>query len=118
MHWRAARPRDECYRLREALKEAAREDIEREAREAQNKQQKQDDATKVAKEQELMWRQKVFERMALRADKNAKLNCRNDSECKKAFAIAQIYVNQKSDTKIQLATDTIMIFLLKRWRRG
>lgn len=36
------------------------------------------------------------------------VNCPTDILCRKAFALAQIYVSTKSDMKIQIATDTII----------
>jgi hypothetical protein len=42
------------------------------------------------------------------AERGSRVVCTADSECRKAFALAQIYVSTKTDMKIQLATDTII----------
>lgn len=42
------------------------------------------------------------------ADRGSRLTCANDTECRKAFSLAQIYVSTKTDMKIQFATDTII----------
>lgn len=47
---------------------------------------------------------------ALIADskRGARHTCANESDCRKAFSLAQIYVSTTSDMKIQIATDTII----------
>jgi hypothetical protein len=42
------------------------------------------------------------------ASRGSRVSCASDLECKKAFALAQIFVSTKTDMKIQLATDTII----------
>jgi hypothetical protein len=42
------------------------------------------------------------------AEANSRLICKSESQCRKAFAIAQIFINQHSDMKIQVSTDTIV----------
>jgi hypothetical protein len=44
----------------------------------------------------------------LQAFKKANFLCNGSSNCKKAFSHTQIFINQNSDMKIQLATDTII----------
>lgn len=42
------------------------------------------------------------------AAEHATVTCKSKATCNKAFALAQIYVQQHSDQKIQVATDTII----------
>lgn len=42
------------------------------------------------------------------AARGSRVTCASDAECRKAFALAQIFVSTKTDMKIQLATDTII----------
>lgn len=46
--------------------------------------------------------------LAVEAEEGSRVRCGTESECRKAFALAQIYVSTKTDMKIQLATDTII----------
>lgn len=42
------------------------------------------------------------------AEAKAVITCRNKAACDKAFSLTQIYINQTSDQKIQIANDTII----------
>jgi hypothetical protein len=42
------------------------------------------------------------------ATRAARISCRSTNECQKAFALTQIFINEKADMKIQLATDSIV----------
>lgn len=42
------------------------------------------------------------------AARGSRFVCLTDSDCRKAFSLAQIFVSTKTDMKIQLATDTII----------
>jgi hypothetical protein len=42
------------------------------------------------------------------AAERARFVCRGDDECRKAFALAQVFVSDNADMKIQVATDTIV----------
>lgn len=44
----------------------------------------------------------------LAAAEHSTVTCKSKAACSKAFALAQIYVQQHSDQKIQVATDTII----------
>jgi hypothetical protein len=44
----------------------------------------------------------------LAAAENSTVTCKGKEACRKAFALAQVYVQQRSDQKIQVATDTII----------
>lgn len=44
----------------------------------------------------------------LAAAQQSTITCKSKAMCSKAFALAQIYVQQHSDQKIQVATDTII----------
>lgn len=50
----------------------------------------------------------VFAALAREASLGSRFTCSTDAECRKAFALAQIYVSTMTDMKIQLATDTIV----------
>lgn len=54
--------------------------------------------------------QQEVARAALLADaaRGSRLTCADDTECRKAFSLAQIYVSTMTDMKIQFATDTII----------
>ena len=43
-----------------------------------------------------------------KAEQAAVISCGDKTACDKAFSLTQIYINQTSDQKIQLATDTIV----------
>ena len=66
------------------------------------------DEIEQRRERERAERRALLVDMVERQRMGSKFICRDDIECKKAFSIAQIYVNQNSDMKIQLATDTIV----------
>ena len=42
------------------------------------------------------------------AESNASVRCREKLECDKVFSLTQIFINDESDMKIQLATDSIV----------
>lgn len=44
----------------------------------------------------------------LKAARESTVICKDKVSCAKAFALAQVYVSEKSDQKIQVATDTII----------
>jgi len=65
-----------------------------EARRKQEKQEEEEALKSIAAE--------------LKAKENAIVICKDKATCSKVFALAQIYVQQNADQKIQVATDTII----------
>lgn len=64
---------------------------------------------RVAAEAEKLAQERAIEAaLAVDADRGSRFPCGSDTDCRKAFSMAQIYVSTKTDMKIQLATDTII----------
>lgn len=77
------------------------------------KRQRQEEADRLAAEREERERREAEElAKALEDEKNALaqsiITCNDKTTCAKIFALAQIYVAQTADQKIQVATDTII----------
>lgn len=52
---------------------------------------------------------RVVKQLALEnAAANSRFRCKNKMECDKVFSLTQIYIVQNSDTKVQLANDTVI----------
>lgn len=59
--------------------------------------------------QNAKYKNKKEKRMELaRAIVNSKVFCKSSAECKKAFALSQVFINEHATMKIQIATDAIV----------
>jgi len=67
-------------------------------------------AADARREQEKKDQEETLKNIAaeLKAKENAIVICKDKATCSKVFALAQIYVQQNADQKIQVATDTII----------
>lgn len=91
----------DARRLDEA-KRSEEKEVEREKTEKLRKLQLEDERRK-SDEKIRMQAEEL-----LRAERSAFVLCLNKAACDKAFSLTQIYINQTSDMKIQLATDAIV----------
>lgn len=87
-------------RIKEMLPPLTQEEIAR--------LQTEDEATVAAEAAMLAQERAIEAALAVDADRGSRFPCANDTDCRKAFSMAQIYVSTKTDMKIQLATDTII----------
>lgn len=86
----------EAAKQKEASDLAARKDAEARQKEAQALLDAEEEKDRKAIEAEI------------KASKRSFFVCRDKVTCAKAFSLAQIFVQQNSDQKIQVATDTII----------
>lgn len=98
-------------RIKEMLPSLTQEEIAR--------LQAEDEATRIALQAEaerkaaaeaaMLAQDRAIEAaLAIDAERGSRFACANDTDCRKAFSMAQIYVSTKTDMKIQFATDTII----------
>lgn len=70
---------------------------------ADAKRLKEEEARTASEKYKQKRRQNIVE-----AAQKSKILCKDTTECQKAFALAQIFVSEKSDMKIQVATEAII----------
>jgi hypothetical protein len=103
------------YEAAHAEEEAklAAEKAEKDRLDALSRKEREEKArldAQARKEQEEKDRAQRLKEIAaeLEAERKSTVTCKDSITCKKVFALAQIYVQQHSDQKIQVATDTII----------
>lgn len=88
-----------------------RKEIQRITEQKRIEEQRLSDLQKKAKDEALaaIAHKKTQQRAALiEAAQKSRFICQNQTECKKAFSLTQIFVSENSDMKIQVATETII----------